>query len=87
MPDGDDWLHEIKFDGYRTLARIDQGEVRLITRNGHDWTDRYGAARQGLPGLPCKQALIDGEIVVQDAQGPASFAALQDALSEGARTR
>ena len=82
-PDGEEWLHEIKFDGYRTIARIDGGEVRLCTRTGLDWTDRYGALVQGFRGLPCQQALIDGEIVVQDERGIASFAALQDALSEG----
>ncbi|MGH6899969.1 MAG: DNA ligase D [Geminicoccaceae bacterium] len=83
VPDGDDWLHEIKFDGYRTIVRIDGGEVRLLTRTGLDWTDRYGRLAGAFGELPCQQALIDGEIVVQDAQGHSSFSALQDALSEG----
>ena len=83
MPEGEEWLHEIKFDGYRTIARIDGGEVRLITRSGLDWTDRYGVLAKVFKGLRCEQALIDGEIVVQDEQGIASFAALQDALSAG----
>jgi DNA ligase D len=83
VPDGDDWLHEIKFDGYRTIARLDRGEVRLLTRMGLDWTDRYGRLAGALENLPCQQALIDGEIVVQDERGIASFAALQDALAEG----
>ena len=83
VPDGAEWLHEIKFDGYRTIARIEDGAVRLCTRNGLDWTGRYGVLVQGFAGLPCRQALIDGEIVVQDARGIASFAALQDALAEG----
>jgi bifunctional non-homologous end joining protein LigD len=83
VPGGDEWLHEIKFDGYRTIARIDGGEVRLLTRTGLDWTDRYGRLALVFKKLPCKQALIDGEIVVQDAEGHSSFAALQDALSEG----
>ena len=82
-PDGEDWLHEIKFDGYRTIARLDGGEIRLLTRTGLDWTDRYGRLAGAFAKLPCKQALIDGEIVVQDAAGHTSFAALQDALSEG----
>ena len=47
-PRGKGWLHEIKYDGYRTLVFVDEGKVRLITRNGHDWTDRYGAPRQGV---------------------------------------
>ena len=83
VPDGDEWLHEIKFDGYRTIARVEQGEVRLITRSGLDWTDRYGILRRAFAALPCKEALIDGEVAVQDAQGLSSFSALQDALSEG----
>ena len=68
MPEGEEWLHEIKFDGYRTIARVDGGEVRLITRSGLDWTDRYGVLAKAFQGLPCEQALIDGEIVVQDEQ-------------------
>jgi DNA ligase D len=83
VPDGDAWLHEIKFDGYRTLARIAPGEIRLITRSGLDWTERYGVLAKTFEAVPCEQALIDGEIVVQDAQGLSSFSALQDALSEG----
>ena len=83
VPEGDDWLHEIKFDGYRTIARIDRGEVRLITRSGLDWTERYGVLAQAFGAIPCEQALIDGEIVVQDARGVSSFSALQDALSQG----
>jgi DNA ligase D len=83
VPDGEEWLHEIKFDGYRTIARIDQGNLTLITRSGLDWTDRYGVLAKAFQGLACQQALIDGEIVVQDEHGIASFAALQDALSAG----
>jgi bifunctional non-homologous end joining protein LigD len=83
VPEGEEWLHEIKFDGYRTIARLDAGKVMLITRSGLDWTDRYGVLAKAFQGLRCQQALIDGEIVVQDEQGVASFAALQDALSAG----
>ena len=80
LPEGMEWLHEIKFDGYRTIARR-WGRVMLITRSGLDWTGRYGVLAKVFKGLRCEQALIDGEIVVQDEQGIASFAALQDALS------
>ncbi len=83
VPDGEEWLHEIKLDGYRTLARLEAGAVRLLTRTGQDWTERYGLLAKAFAALPCKQALVDGEIVVQDANGIASFAALQDALAEG----
>ncbi len=83
VPEGEEWLHEIKLDGYRTLARLEAGAVRLLTRTGQDWTDRYGLLAKAFEAVPCKQALIDGEIVVQDESGIASFAALQDALAEG----
>lgn len=82
-PDGDGWLHEIKLDGYRTLARLDGGRVRFLTRNGLDWTDRYGRMGEAFRDLPCRRALIDGEIVVQDARGISDFARLQDALATG----
>jgi bifunctional non-homologous end joining protein LigD len=82
--DDDGWLHEIKFDGYRTIARIADGEARLFTRNGHDWTDRYRPIADFLARLPCKTALIDGEVCVQTPTGATSFGLLQDALSEGA---
>ena len=87
-PDGPEWLHEIKFDGYRTLARIENGAVRLLTRNGHDWSDRYGdlGARPSRRS-PASQALIDGEIIVQDEHGVSSFAALQEALTQRATHR
>jgi DNA ligase D len=83
-PAGKDWLHEIKLDGYRTLARVERGAARLITRSGLDWTGRYGSLASAFADLPCRAALIDGEIVVQDADGISRFAMLQDALSRGA---
>jgi bifunctional non-homologous end joining protein LigD len=86
-PPGDEkevWLHEIKFDGYRTMAHLAGGEVKLITRAGLDWTRRYGDLPRAFKPLPCQQALIDGEIVVTDDKGITRFAALQDALAEGA---
>lgn len=86
-PSGDEenggWLHEIKFDGYRTMAHIGQNGVRLITRSGLDWTKRYGSLQQALQKLPCREAVIDGEIVVPDDKGITRFAALQDALAGG----
>ena len=82
-PAGDGWIHEIKFDGYRTLAIIDDGNVRFMTRRGHDWTERYGSLADPFAKIPCRRALIDGEIIVQGERGVSSFAALQDALREG----
>ena len=81
------WMHEIKFDGYRTIAHVIDGEVRLITRSGIDWTKRYGELPREFAKLPVKQAIIDGEIVVLDEHGISRFAALQDALSGGAGNR
>jgi bifunctional non-homologous end joining protein LigD len=83
VPAGDDWLHEIKLDGYRTMARIEDGDVRFFTRSGHDWTDRYGSLADGFANIRCRQAVVDGEIVIQDAEGVSRFSALQDALAEG----
>jgi DNA ligase D len=84
-PDGDDWLHEIKLDGYRTLAFVAAGAARLVTRGGLDWTHRYGDLGAAVAALPCREAILDGEIVVQDAVGVSRFALLQEALSRGAR--
>ncbi|MBM3516640.1 MAG: ATP-dependent DNA ligase, partial [Alphaproteobacteria bacterium] len=84
-PPGSDWLHEIKFDGYRTLAVISAGAVRLLTRNGLDWTDRYGPIAPALAKLDCRAALIDGEVCAQDARGHTSLGALQEALADGPR--
>jgi bifunctional non-homologous end joining protein LigD len=83
-PDGAQWLHEVKFDGYRVQARIDKGKVKLLTRTGLDWTERFGPIiSQGLTKLPLDSALLDGEIVVLADNGVSSFSALQAALSEG----
>ncbi|HWF76964.1 MAG TPA: DNA ligase D [Caulobacteraceae bacterium] len=77
------WIHEIKYDGYRTLVFVDNGKVRLVTRNGHDWTHRYGQLARSFEALPCKSAVLDGEVVVQDARGATSINLLEQALSEG----
>jgi len=83
-PSGSRWIHEIKFDGYRLQARIDHGEVRLITRGGLDWTERFGGSLvDALAALPCETALIDGELVVENENGASDFAALQTDLGEG----
>ena len=87
-PSGDTgWIHEIKYDGYRTLAFISDGKVRLLTRTGIDWTDRYGVLAGAFTALPCKDAIIDGEIVVVDDAGVTHFADLQQALTDKASER
>ena len=86
-PSGPKWVHEIKYDGYRMQARIDGREVRLLTRQGLDWTSRFGSIPGALAGLGLSSALIDGEIVVEDSAGLPSFAVLQSDLSAGRRDR
>ncbi|MFC5421616.1 DNA ligase D [Bosea eneae] len=82
-PAGDAWLHEVKFDGYRLQARISAGKVKLLTRTGLDWTERFGERiGNALAALPCEAALIDGEVVALGENGISSFSALQAALSE-----
>jgi len=83
IPEGDEWLHEIKFDGYRIVAVITPEQVRLWTRNGHDWTDKFRSLAESLRLLPVDQAILDGEIVVLDAQGISDFQALQNAIKGG----
>ena len=82
-PEGDDWVHEIKFDGYRIQARIDGDDVRLITRSGLDWTDRFGELSEWLRKVHRGKALIDGELVVEDSSGHSNFSELASALKSG----
>lgn len=87
-PQGEDWLHEIKFDGYRLIARVEGGKVRLLTRSGLDWTGRFGERITGaLAALPVRAAMLDGEVVVEGAGGASDFSALQKDLSEGRKDR
>lgn len=83
---GEIWVHEIKFDGYRTMAHVSAGAVHLLTRGGLDWTKRYGDLPEAFRRLPSRDAVIDGEIVVLDDKGISRFALLQDALDKGAGT-
>lgn len=83
-PTGGEWLHEVKFDGYRLQAHIDTGKVRLLTRKGLDWTEKFGQTIvKAIDGLDCDNAILDGELVALDDNGTASFARLQTALSDG----
>jgi bifunctional non-homologous end joining protein LigD len=75
-----EWIYEIKFDGYRIMTRIDEGKVRLITRNGLDWTAKMPKLQQELARLRVKSGWLDGEIIVPDAHGAPDFNALQKAL-------
>jgi len=79
-PTGEDWVHEIKFDGYRMQMRVDAGKVTLKTRSGLDWTDKFPVIAHAGEILP--DCLIDGEIVALDKHGTPDFASLQAALSD-----
>jgi bifunctional non-homologous end joining protein LigD len=87
-PAGGDWLHEIKYDGYRAIARIERGEIKMYSRNGKDWTARYAAIAAELARLPVESAVTDGEVAVLLSDGRTSFQELQNALgNETARRR
>lgn len=81
-PEGE-WLYEIKFDGYRIMARILQGDVRMITRNGHDWTERLASQAKAISELNLGDGWLDGEVVVLNDAGLPDFQALQNAFEKG----
>jgi bifunctional non-homologous end joining protein LigD len=68
-PSGSDWIHEIKHDGFRLLARRGAGGVRLFTRNGHDWTERYPVIASAVGNLRCRSCLLDGEVTICGEDG------------------
>jgi bifunctional non-homologous end joining protein LigD len=72
-PAGRDWIHEIKHDGFRIMARRDAAGVRLLTRNGHDFAGRFPLAAAAVAALPARSCLIDGEAIVTDHKGLAVF--------------
>jgi bifunctional non-homologous end joining protein LigD len=76
VPAGDDWVHEVKFDGYRVQAHKMGSRVVLYSRNGHDFTERFPSIAQQLHELPAKAAVLDGEVVASDADGRPNFARL-----------
>ena len=86
-PSGPKWIHEIKHNGYRMQARIDGGSVRLLTRKGLDWTDRFASIAAAIKKIGLASALLDGEVVVEDASGITSFNNLQADLSTGRQDR
>ena len=80
-PAGSNWVHEIKFDGYRVQLRVDNGSVTLKTRKGLDWTGKFPEIAGAAKRLP--SCIVDGEIVALDHNGSPDFAGLQAALSDG----
>ena len=82
VPQGDEWLHEIKFDGYRILCRIDNKRAKFLTREAQDWTARLGALVEAAQGLPVHQAFLDGEVVALESNGTTNFQLLQNSLRQ-----
>ncbi len=88
--DAAQWIFEIKFDGYRMLTRVEDGKVRIFTRNGHDWTHKLAGIAQAVARLKLRTGWLDGEVVVLDERGVPDFQALQNAFdtdkpAQGAR--
>jgi DNA ligase D-like protein (predicted ligase) len=82
-PAGDDWLHEIKYDGYRMHARLEGRKAQLLTRTGLDWTSKYRFTSEALRALPAKTAYLDGELCTLRPDGVPAFSRLQAAMDEG----
>ena len=82
-PDRPEWLHEIKFDGYRMHARVDRGAVRLLTRTGLDWTPKYPVIVAALAKIPARQAYLDGELCGVRPDGTISFSLIRNASDTG----
>ncbi|WP_260597723.1 DNA ligase D [Sphingomonas endolithica] len=82
VPSGSQWLHEVKYDGYRALISIAKGKAKVFTRSGLDWTDKFQAIADAAAKLPVKSALIDGEVVAFK-DGKPDFSTLKNAISAG----
>ncbi|WP_423141448.1 DNA ligase D [Parablastomonas sp. CN1-191] len=83
VPAGNDWYHEIKFDGYRALIAAAGGDVRVYTRSGKDWSDKFAPLVAQFAALDLPPCLIDGEIIAYDAAGNPDFSSLQNVLKRG----
>jgi bifunctional non-homologous end joining protein LigD len=83
-PSGDEWFHELKFDGYRLLCHLNRGQVRFWTRNQKDWTAKFPTLGKAVKALKLGSAILDGEVVALDASGRASFQRLQQAIHKNA---
>jgi bifunctional non-homologous end joining protein LigD len=85
VPRGDDWLHEIKFDGYRVLCFLTAGKARLVSRNGNELTRKLRSIADAAKAIPVSEAILDGEVVALKSDGASDFQTLQNALKEGAK--
>jgi bifunctional non-homologous end joining protein LigD len=79
-PAGDEWLHELKFDGYRMLCYLSRGKARFLSRNGKDWTEKFPNLSEAVKDFPAATAILDGEIVIVDKEGRSSFQKLQQSM-------
>ena len=79
-PEGDQWSHEIKYDGYRTQIHVRDGAGRAFTRNGFDWSDSYQPLIEAAVKLPCESAIMDGEVIVQGEGGKCDFHSLRASI-------
>ncbi len=82
IPSGNDWLHELKWDGYRILTFIESGKSKLMTRNGNDWTVQFPALVDELKRIPIENGILDGEVVYLCENGIPNFQKLQNAIHE-----
>lgn len=82
-PTGEQWLHELKFDGYRMLCHLNNGSVRFWSRSKKDWTHKFPRLGKALQAFPARAAILDGEVVAVDSKGRASFQKLQQAMKSG----
>jgi bifunctional non-homologous end joining protein LigD len=82
-PPGDEWFHELKFDGYRMLCHLHRGKARFWSRNGKNWTEKFPNLAQALKTFPATTAILDGEVVVVDSAGRSSFQKLQQSMGRG----
>ena len=82
-PDGPDWLHELKLDGYRMHARLDAGRVNILTRRGNDWSEKYPAVAEAIARLPAHNAYLDGELCGVLPDGRTAFNLIQNASDTG----
>jgi len=82
-PAGEQWLHELKFDGYRMLCHLNRGSVRFFSRNNKDWTNKFPHLGKAIKEFPASAAILDGEVVAVDSKGRASFQKLQQAMKTG----
>jgi bifunctional non-homologous end joining protein LigD len=85
-PQGDEWLHELKFDGYRMLCHLHRGKARFWSRNGKDWTEKFPNLAKALATFPATNAILDGEVVIVDKAGRSSFQRLQQSMGKGGTT-